>query len=80
MSETAYHSHVVSSLIAWYRTELKSCSSCLFDKPQNSSFPYLSFVFFTNTQNHKSGESDCREYFHVLISELSGFIFDYFVL
>jgi len=75
MSETAYHSDVVSSLIALYRKELKSSSPCHSKKPQNSSFPCLSFVFVVNIQNHKSGESDCREYLHVLISELPGFIF-----
>jgi len=75
MSETAYHSYVVSSLIAWYRKEMKSCSSCYFDKPQNPSFPWLSFVFVINIHNHRSGESDCREYLHVLISELSGYIY-----
>ena len=74
MSEIAYHSHVVSSLIAWYRKELKSSSPCHSNVPQISSFPCLSFVFVVNIQNHKSGESDCREYLHVLISELPGFI------
>jgi len=50
------------------------------NKPQNSSFPYLSLVFVINIQNHKSGESDCREYLNVLISEMSWFIQNFFVL
>jgi len=44
------------------------------DKPKISSFPCMSFVFVINIQNHKSEESDCWEYLHVLISEISWFV------
>ena len=54
--------------IAWCRKELNSSSSRHSDKPQKTSFPCLSFVFVVNIHNHKSGESDCREHLHVVIS------------
>ena len=40
------------------------------DKPKTSSFSCMSIVFVINIQNHKSGESDCWEYFTSLLKYL----------